>query len=592
MKTAQKGGVGLTQPRRSLPALLFCLVALAPRCLGQFETRGTFPLQFYSEPFAVAVGDFNHDGKLDAVLADDYHIPGNVAVLLGNGDGTFQKPTYYLVGEEPLSIAVADFNHDGNLDLAVSGETSPGKGCIFILFGNGDGTFQPAVSLPLSAYSSFVAVADFNGDGIPDLLAADFPYISVLLGNGDGTFQAPINNDSFSPTPPDAVGIGDFNRDGKLDVVVVGSWYTTSSATVLLGNGDGTFQLGASNSIGDSPQSVAVADFRGLGILDLAITSGLAVQVLLGNGDGTFQPPVNYVTPGFTAGVAVGDFNLDGKPDLATTEDGNGLPTSRVGVLLGKGDGTFLPVTSYAAGGSAIGLVVGDVNGDTQPDLVIADPASDGAVVLLNTGVVSFSPTSPLSFNPQFVGTTSTPLTVTLTNTGTAALSISSISTNKPFHLGRTTCGSSVPAGAKCTLSAVFKPTGMGFKTGLLVLNDSASSKPQVIELNGTGTVLTVSPTQLNFGSQKVGTKSAPQNVTVTNTGNSAVRVTGVSISGTDLYDYSETNTCGSQINPGATCTISVTFDPIFKGTRSALAVINGPGGAVWQQVPLTGTGI
>jgi hypothetical protein len=173
--------------------------------------------------------------------------------------------------------------------------------------------------------------------------------------------------------------------------------------------------------------------------------------------------------------------------------------------------------------------------------------------------MVSFSPTTPLSFFPQLLGTTSYSQDVTLTNTGTTALSISSISVHKPFLLGgKTTCGASVAAGANCTLSVLFQPTVMGLKTGLLVLSDSASTQPQVIELSGTGTTLTVSPTQLNFGSQKVNTKSPPQHATVTNTGNTAVSVAGVSITGTDSYDYSQTNTCGSQIDPGATCGISV----------------------------------
>jgi hypothetical protein len=222
----------------------------------------------------------------------------------------------------------------------------------------------------------------------------------------------------------------------------------------------------------------------------------------------------------------------------------------------------------------------------------VADYGGNAVGVLLNTGVASFSPTTPLSFNPQLLGTASPPHTVTLTNAGTTTLSITSLSTKKPFQLGGgTTCGTTVAPGANCTLSVIFKPTVMGLKSGLLVLNDSASIKPEVIELSGTGTTLTVSPSKLNFGSQKVGTKSAPQTVTVTNTGNTAVSVTGVSITGNGYYDYSETNTCGTQINPGATCTISITFDPGLKGTRSAAAVINGPGGVVWQHVQLTGTG-
>jgi hypothetical protein len=259
--------------------------------------------------------------------------------------------------------------------------------------------------------------------------------------------------------------------------------------------------------------------------------------------------------------------------------------------MLGNGDGTFEPPVSYPIS-NGIDFVVADVNGDRKPDLVSADAVGNAVDVLLNTGVVSFSPTTPLSFNPQLLGTTSPPHTVTLTNTGTTTLSISSISTKKPFQVGGgTTCGTSVAPGAKCTLSVIFKPTVMGLKTGLLVLNDSASSQPQVIELSGTGTTLTVSPSQLNFGSQKVGTKSPPKTVTVTNTGTTAVSVTGVSFTGSDPQDFVETNTCGSQINPGASCTISIHFDPILKGTRSAVAVINGPGGVEWQGVQLTGTG-
>jgi FG-GAP-like repeat/Abnormal spindle-like microcephaly-assoc'd, ASPM-SPD-2-Hydin len=568
--------------------VVLCIPGLILPVSAQFETRGaSSPLPSLS--FSIALGDFNHDGKLDAAVVDFLTVPGQVAVLLGNGNGTFQAPVYYPVGFEPESVAVADFNHDGNLDLAVSGETDLGNGCIFILFGSGDGTFQPAICLPLSAYSTFVAVADFNGDGTPDLLAADFPYISVLLGNGDGTFQAPINNDSFSPTPPDAVGIGDFNRDGKLDVVVVGSFYTGSQATVLLGNGDGSFQLEASYPIVDAPNSVAVADFRSIGKLDLVIGSYLfsEIGVLLGNGDGTFQPQVNYLTPGTSSYLATSDLNGDGKVDLVVAGSTAGYAT----VFLGNGDGTFQPGVNYFVSASDSGYIVaGDLNGDRKPDLAVFVTGNE-VVVMLNTGVVSFSPTTPVSFAPQLIGTTSSAQNVTLTNTGTTALSISSTRVVGPFQLGsHTTCGSSVPAGGKCTLSAVFKPTAMGSVAGLLSISDSASTKPQVIELSGAGTVISFSPAGLNFGTQKVGTKSAPQNVTVTNTGSTAVSVTGVNITGRP-NDYSQTNTCGSQIGPGANCTISVTFAPIRTGKRYANVQITDSGGGGSQSVPLRGTG-
>jgi VCBS repeat protein/HYDIN/CFA65/VesB family protein/ASPM-SPD-2-Hydin domain-containing protein len=505
-------------------------------------------------------------------------------VLLGKGNGTFQTPVYYSAGFGPQSLAVADFNHDGNLDLAVSGGLDP---VISILFGNGDGTFQPAVDVSMNSAPTYVAVGDFNGDHIPDLIAVDYPYISVLLGNGDGTFQPPIDT-PFAPTP--VIGLGDFNRDGKLDVAAAVQSGIASTVTILLGNGDGTFQLGASYDIGADLQSVAVTDFRGIGILDLAIADGSGVQVLLGNGDGTFQSATSYAIPGLPGGVAVGDFNGDGKLDLAATAL-VGLSSSEVGVLLGNGDGTFQPVQNYPGGRADFGLAVGDFNGDHQLDLVVADAFIDtsSAIMVLNTGVVSFSPTTPLSFPAQLVGTTSTSQTVTLTNTATTTLTISSITqTSKQFNR-TTTCGSSVPPGGNCGFTVSFQPQSKGGQSGIISIRDSASTKPQVIELTGVGTVVTVSPSTLNFGSQKVGTKSKPQAVTVTNTGSTALNFTSIQIS--DNFEFTQVNKCGTQIAPGASCKIAVTFAPFQNGTQSGHLTITDDGGASPQTVLLTGTG-
>jgi FG-GAP-like repeat/Abnormal spindle-like microcephaly-assoc'd, ASPM-SPD-2-Hydin len=574
---------------RHAGTLTVLVVALSAVAWAQFETRSSSPIIY--DPLAVAVGDFNHDGKLDVAAADYYY--GQVAVLLGNGNGAFQPPVYYAIDsnlESVYWVTAADFRGNGNLDLAVADFYDFN---ISVLLGNGDGTFQSPVQYPTTGHSpSFVAVGDFNNDGKPDLLAAEGYLVSVFLGNGDGTFQPPIDNSIFFTAGEIPLAVGDFNHDGNLDVAVVKAY--SPELGILLGNGDGTFRQGAEYAVGEFANSITVGDFTGTHKLDLAVTNGTGNQIyiLLGNGDGTFQsePPFSVSGPG---AITTADVNGDGKLDLLFIS--SAVPSgTQFTVMLGNGDGTFQPPVYYPFFTEGTDIAVGDFNGDHKPDVAIADFNGDSAVdVLLSTSVVSFSPTTPLSFNPQLLGTTSAPQNVTLTNTGTTALSIASKRVSGPFQLASgTTCGSSVAPGGNCTLSVVFHPTTMGLKSGLLSLNDSASSKPQVIELSGTGTTLTVSPSQLNFGSQKVGTKSPPQHVTVTNTGSSAVSITGISLGGTYPSSYLEKNTFGSQLDPGATCAVSVSFAPGFTGEpQTALVMINGPGGAVWQQVPLTGTG-
>ena len=563
--------------------LFFTLVIKSP---AQFETRSSSPIIY--EPQAVAVGDFNHDGKLDVAAAAWY--TGQVAVLLGKGDGTFQPPVYYAIDSNLESVpwvAAGDFRGNGNVDLAVADEDGLN---ISVLLGNGDGTFQSPVQYHLGS-PNFVAVGDFNNDGKPDLIAAD-GYGSVLLGNGDGTFQPPIDN-GISTSGEIPLAVGDFNNDGNLDVAVLGPFPGNLGLGILLGNGDGTFRQGAEYAVGEFANSITVGDFNGDRKLDLAVSNGTGNQIyiLLGNGDGTFQPQPPFFANGPGA-ITTADVNSDGKPDLLFLTQ---LPSgfNQFTVMLGNGDGTFQPPANYGSFSiDATDIAVGDFNGDRKPDVAVADFRGEAVDVLLNTGVVSFSPTTPLSFKPQLLGTTSAAQNVTLTNTGTTALSIASKRVSGPFQLASgTTCGSSVAPGANCTLSVAFAPTVIGFKGGLLSLSDSASSKPQVIELGGTGTVISLSPTQLNFGSQKVGTKSPPQNVTVTNTGSTTVNVTSVKIAGNNSKDYSETNTCGSQIGAGASCTITVVFAPTTTGTRNADAQISDDGGGSPQQVQLSGTG-
>src|SRR5882724_37144 len=242
----------------------------ASACTGTLLLPGVPEPSVGRGPFSVTSGDFNGDGKLDLVTASSRD--NNVSVLLGNGDGTFQAAVNYSVGA--FSVTSGDFNGDGKLDLVVAG----GPNNVSVLLGNGDGTFQAAVTYsvgPVGTSPFSVMSGDFNGDGTLDLVAANTGSnnVSVLLGNGDGTFQAAVSYPAGSG--PRSVTSGDFNGDGKLDLAV--TWASQSGASsgvsVLLGNGDGTFQAAVGYSVGpfgtSTPFSVTTGDFNGDENLDL-----------------------------------------------------------------------------------------------------------------------------------------------------------------------------------------------------------------------------------------------------------------------------------------------------------------------------------
>jgi hypothetical protein len=377
---------------------------------------------------SVAVADLNGDGKLDVVVANANS--NTVGVLLGNGDGTFQAPVIYAAGGRvPVAVVVADVNADGRPDLVLANICASASNCaigvIGVLLGNGDGTFQRAVTYGSGVQLSSVAVADLNGDGRLDIVATNKGdnTLGVLLGRGDGTFQSAVSYGSGSNGFTWSTAVADVNGDGRPDLIVAADCInyptcTSGAVGVLLGNGDGTFQAAVTYSSGGEsgprPEatSVAVADVNGDGKPDLLVGNGFSgtVGVLLGNGDGTFQTAVNY-NIGFTPirSVALADVNGDGRPDLLVGGDiyiGT-VQHGQVGYLLGNGDGTFQPIVTFGSGGNAAtSIAPADVNGDGQPDLLAANAEGNTVGVLLHNGASQSSTNTTLvsSLNPSFVG--------------------------------------------------------------------------------------------------------------------------------------------------------------------------------------------
>ncbi len=650
--TAGTALVTVVSPTRGSPSNTAFFQIASPRSSATLS-RVDYPT---NTPSWVATGDFNGDGKLDLAVVNSCGADtscatqsGTVSILLGNGDGTFRAQATYATGAEPLGISVGDFNGDGKLDLAIlnncgAGPKCPwgqlGSGTVSILLGNGDGTFQPQTTYATGAWPCGISMGDFNGDGKLDLAVANSMdnTVSILLGNGDGTFQPQTTY--ATGAAPFGISVGDFNGDGKLDLAVANQCGDNPSCptfsgtvSILLGNGDGTFQPQTTYPTGAEPLRISAADFNGDGKLDLAVTNecgadtscathSSTVSILLGNGDGTFQPQATYATGAEPFGISTGDFNGDGKLDLAVANTSD----NTVSILLGNGDGTFQTQTTFATGAGPGSVTTGDFNGDGRLDLAVANAGSGTVSVLLQAPLAGLSGNS-LTFSSQVVGTTSSSQAVTLTNTGTAPMAISSASLSGAnaanFALPGNTCPMLTPP-ASCAAST-------GFFTAFPVVSPPFSSILYVTAPNGNGDRLVVgtptggtaafisalnlvpAPNALNqefcdfvqlvtgvqalayvpSADEREGNFSAFAGLLIN-------PATGLAVPGGVLSPTStfwawrvpaNAFSPPASLAPGATCAINVSFSPLTAGASSAQVTIGDNAPGAFQVISLSGTG-
>lgn len=511
-----------------------------------------------SSPQRTIAADFNHDGIMDMAAVDG---PNNeIIVMLGNGDGTFDSPVPYPAQSNPSGLIAADFNGDGNLDIV---SANYNNNTIFVLLGNGDGTFHAPIDFGTSTGGGpwDLAVGDFNGDGRLDLAVVNNTgnSISVFLGNGDGSFQA--RRDVPTNSNPGQMTVGDFNGDGILDMAVANfGGFTGNTVSVFLGNGNGTFKPKVDYATNLAPLSVVTADFNGDGKLDLAVADSCGssspcgrpglVSILLGNGDGTFQTHVDYAAGSFPYTIVAGDFNGDGKLDVAVSD----LDSAQVTILSGPGDGTFPNSTATAAGASAVGLVAADFNNDGEMDLAVG--TGSGISILLQN--VTQASIASLSLSPTSVlGGAGSTGTVTLTNAAPAGgATINFTSSN--VSAVPTPASITIPAGAT---SGTF-PVSSSPVAADVTVTISATSGSSTKTANLTVKAPTLVAFMLSPGSQ-VGGQTVAANATLSGTAPSGGITVQLSSNNPSVASTSNITVPGGSL----TGTSTITTQPVANNT-------------------------
>ncbi len=528
---------------------------------GTFQPGVTYSSGGFGAGSAV-IADVNGDGKLDVVMVNcsktnnlcDAH-DGFVGVMLGNGDGTLQpvisSASFGNIYQTP-SLAIADVNGDGKLDVVVAGVGSTSG--IYFLQGNGDGTFLPAVVYSAgdgASYTTSVAISDLNDDGKPDLIAtahcasqscSEVDWVGVLRGNGDGTFQSAVTYTYPGGADIRYVAVADVNGDGKPDLLTAN--FGSSSAGVLLGKGDGTFQaaklysaLGWGASAG--PFTVTARDVNGDGKPDLVMSTN-GVGFLLNNGDGTFGS-AQFLDPeeGVDA-VAVADINGDGKPDIVAMGyyvsallNNNGAPATTTTLTASanpapvKKTVTYIATVTRQSGGAVNGLVnflegsnfiigQGSVAGNQATFSVLYKNVGNHSITAVYAGDLNKSAGSISNTLTEYVaGTSKTTLStsgspslvgqsVTLTATITSKFGVVPDGEVVTFAMGKTPLGSALTSGGAAVFPTNTLPAGTHSITatyeGDMTIASSTGSHQQIVNRYPTATALGSSSNPSTYG--------------------------------------------------------------------------------------------
>ncbi|CAF4839652.1 unnamed protein product [Rotaria sp. Silwood1] len=347
-----------------------------------------------SSPISLAGGDINNDGRLDLIILNEG--TSTLGVFLSFDYATFRNYSSFSTGtlSNPSSIALGDFNNDSLLDVAVANSMTNNVG-IFLGYGNGTLAAQKIYPTGIRSQSMFVIVSDFNNDNILDIAVANYGgnNVGILLGYGNGTFSAQKTLFTGYRSAPSWVAIGDFNKDGLLDIAVANSG--TNNLGIFLSHGNGNFasQITFPTGLNSMPRSLATGDFNDDSLLDIVVANyfGDNIGILLGRSNGTFATQKTLYTGNHSApfSVAIDDFNNDSLLDIAVANSG----TNNLGIFLGYGNESFAPQMTYSTGDNSIPLrlTIGDLNNDNRPDIVVTNYGANNVGIFFGYDDGSFT---------------------------------------------------------------------------------------------------------------------------------------------------------------------------------------------------------